>query len=62
MQDGILNEICYDLFYNIESLPFDLSMNNFLPYCKSKQDFTLIRRFRIKMNGKQGDESVRYLL
>ena len=51
MQDGILNEICYDL-----------SMNKFLPYCKSKQDFTLIRRFRIKMNGKQGDESVRYLL
>ena len=55
MQDGILNEICYDL-------PFDLSMNKFLPYCKSKQDFTLIRRFRIEMNGKQGDESVRYLL
>ena len=55
MQDGILNEICYDLL-------FDLSMNKFLPYCKSKQDFTLIHRFRIKMNGKQGDESVRYLL
>ena len=35
----------------------DLSMNNFLPYCKFKQDFTLIHRFLIKMNGKQGDAS-----